>query len=912
MTTWGIIAIASMYLGLLFFLAHIIEKRKANGKTSYNRWMYALALPVYCTAWTYYGSVGKAVNDGWEFLTIYIGPILTIPLWWIVLRKIIRVCTVQRISTLPDFISNRYGKSLTLSVLSSVFIVIGIIPYISIQLKSIASSLRILTNTGLAQTATQSFLLNDSAFYLTIVLAIFIIVFVFRSLETTDKHHGLMGAIAADSIIKLVAFLLVGCYVTFYLFDGFGDLFAKSDPQIVSKFEKINPDQSIEWFAMLSLSMSAILLLPRQFQVAVAENENENDIKTAAWVLPLYLLLINFFVVPIALAGKYYLPSSIDPDSYVLVLPLANGETTLAAFTFLGGFSASTAMIIVSTIALSMILSNNVLVPLVLKRVENKKFYAFLPLKSRRIAVFVILFLAYFYYKFVSDRFPLVSIGLISFAAMIQFLPLVLGALFWKDGNTYGATWGLIGGFVVWSYTLVLPTLVVVGLFPQSILSEGPLGIGWLRPESLFGMQLSPIAHGTLWSVFVNTSLYFFGSVLKDQSPKERNLAEFYYDIYDYSTKSEERLVWKGHLAYNDLIRVSENLLGSDRTKEVVEHFSHYYKTPKKPNGEADPTFVNYVEKVLSGAVGSSSARLLISSLAKEEEVELKDVIKLLKDTSEITKLNRELQARSNELRRKTNDLVTANERLKNMDEEKDDFISTVTHELRTPLTSIKAFVEIIQDNPELEEKERDRFLTNMNDEIDRMTRLINQVLDMEKLESGSAHLNKVVIKPAEILESSLQVMQQLFQSKNVQIVRDFSSIEFLEVDGDPDRLKQVFINILSNSIKYVDPEKGMIKISGQLVHERLSISISDNGRGIKKENMDRIFDKFFQARDQTRKKPKGSGLGLSITKRILDLHQGSIHVESTFGKGATFVITLPLPLNQEPKIELSEIANEE
>lgn len=908
MSTWGIIWIATIYLGILFLLAHFVEK-KAKKRKFKSKWIYALAIPVYCTAWTYYGSVGKAVNDGWEFLAIYLGPILTIPLWWIVVRKIIRICSIQRISTLPDFISSRYDKSMTLSVLSSVFIVLGIIPYISIQLKSITSSFNILTG-QVYESPEKSFFFNDNAFYLSVILAAFIIIFVFRSLETTEKHHGLMAAIAVDSVVKLIAFLAVGVYVTFFLFDGFGDVFSKASGQFITKFESIDPATSLEWLALLGLSMSAIVLLPRQFQVIVAENENEDDIKTAAWVLPLYLLLINIFVVPIALAGKFSLPSAIDPDSYVLVLPMVNHQTALAGFTFLGGFSASTGMIIVSTIALSMILSNNVLVPLTLKKVENKNFYAFVPLKSRRIAVYVILFLAYLYYKFISDRFPLVSIGLISFAAMIQFLPLVIGALFWRNGNKHGATWGLIGGFMVWAYTLVLPTLVVAGILPESIQTHGPFGLHWLRPESLLGMQLSPIAHGTMWSLLVNCFLYFFGSVLKEQTPKERNLAEFYFDIYDYSSKSEERLVWKGNLPFHELLNVCKNLLGEERTREILDHYNHFYDDPEKENGQADPRFVNHIERILSGAVGSSSARLIISSLANEEEVELKDVVQLLKDTSEISKLNKELRATSQDLISRTAELIEANERLQNMDEEKDDFISTVTHELRTPLTSIKAFIEIIQDNPDIEQTQRDKFLTNMNNEIDRMSRLINQVLDMEKLESGTLSLAMEKVSPYQIIEDSLLTMNHLFQTKNIKIEKDLENIKNVVIQGERDRLKQVFVNILSNSTKYIDSKNGVISLYGKVEKDNIILSIKDNGRGIKKENIDRIFEKFFQARDQTRKKPKGSGLGLSITKRILDLHHGEIKVESQFGSGATFIISLPTG-NASQKVKTITIATE-
>lgn len=897
MEAWKTISITLGYLGLLFWLAHFIDQRAKTGKHIIPyKWIYALSIPVYCTAWTFYGSVGKAVNDGWEFLTIYIGPLLTMPLWWIIVRKMIRICEVQRISTLPDFLASRYGKSLSISVISSLLIIFGIIPYISIQLKSITGSFEMLTFGSYQGTSSSAFFFNDSAFYLTIILALFIVLFVFRSIETTDKHYGMMGAIAADSIIKLVAFLAVGIFVTYGLFDGFEDIFSKADDVTLSKFLELPTERGFEWFFLLLLSMSAIILLPRQFQVTIAENDHESHLKTSMWLFPLYLLLINIFVVPIALGGGLLLPSSVDPDSYMLAIPLMKGQSGLAAFTFIGGFSAATGMIIVSAISLSLITSNNIIVPIILKGSESRPIYSTIPLRSRRIAVFGILILAYLYYKLIADRFPLVSIGLISFAAMIQFAPSTLGALFWKDANKKGALSGIIIGFIIWAYTLVVPTMVEVRLLPESLMTEGLFGIQWFKPESLFGANLSPIAHGTFWSLFFNVCFFFAGSLLGRQTAKERNMAELFVDIYQHSSLSEQKLVWKGDLIHQDLISLSENLLGKERTNQALRIYEKTYGK-FEIDERIDSRFVNYIERLLSGAIGSASARILISSIAKEEEIEIHDVIHLLKETSETAQLNKELQIKSDELKRRTDELEAANERLKNIDKEKDDFISTVTHELRTPLTSIKAFVEIIQDNPEL--SERNEFLDTINEEIDRMTRLINQVLDMEKLESGAIGLDKQSIIPFEIIEDSLSSIHHLLKSKNIELVQSFSSEARSQILlADEDRLKQVFINLFSNAINHSKDMAAQIEVIGKSNGKVLEIAIRDNGKGIKPENLNHIFDKFFQARNQTTKKPKGTGLGLSITKKIIELHDGAIDVQSVWEEGSTFTIKLPIKSN--------------
>ncbi|MEM9897179.1 MAG: sensor histidine kinase, partial [Bacteroidota bacterium] len=855
-----IVGLSVGYLVVLFLIVFLIDKAVRQGKQiSKYQYIYALALPVYCTAWTFYGSVGKAVEDGWEFLTIYLGPILTMPLWWLLLRKMVRICKQQRISTLPDFISLRFGKSVMISVVASISIVIGIIPYISIQLKSIVSSFQILTS-GTYKTEPGLFFWNDSAFYLVLILAVFISIFVLKSIETTDKHYGLMGAIAIDSIVKLLAFLCVGLFVCYGLFEGFGDLFGQATDSMRTKFTAMPKGSGVDWFFLLLLSMSAILLLPRQFQVAVTENRKEADIKAATVIFPIYLLLINLFVIPIALAGDLTFSEEVNPDSYVLAMPLLYGKEGLAAFTFLGGFSAAVIMIIVSTSALSMIASNNVFVPLFLKGVENKKILASIPLRSRRLAVFVVLFFAYLYYRLVADAFPIVSIGLISFAAIAQFLPSVLGALYWKHANKRGALAGLIAGFSIWFFTLVVPTIIEIGLLPASLLEHGLFGISLLKPESLFGSSMSPVTHGTFWSLLINGLLFFLLSIFSDQTAKEQNTASLFVNV-DFGRSGDDRLVWKGKLVQQDLIALSNGILGKDRTNQLIDSYESI--NGNLDHQKANAKFVNYIERMLTGAVGSASARLMISSIAQEEEIEVNDIVTLLKESNAISVLNDQLKEKSWELTNRTKELEQANERLQNLDAEKDDFISTVTHELRTPLTSIKAFVEIVQDNPEIEE--RDHFLTTINTEIDRMTRLINQVLEIEKLESGAVTLNQIQIIPHQIVEDSLSSMSHLLQSRNIELIKNFpEELKLQQIIGDEDRLKQVFINLISNSAKYSNEINPKIEINASRKSDFLSIAIEDNGKGIKPENLSHIFDKFFQARDQNLKKPKGSGLGLS------------------------------------------------
>jgi Na+/proline symporter/signal transduction histidine kinase len=883
------------YLIILFLLAFYIDKRANDGKILIkNPWMYALSLPVYCTAWTYFGSVGKASRDGLEFLTIYIGPLLMMPLWWIVLRKIIRICQVQRMSTLADFISARYNNSVFVSVLVSLFAIIGVIPYISIQLKAIVSSFDVLVyNAHLSYADVPGRLFfNDSSFYLTIILAIFIILFAFRTVDTTDKHHGMIGAIAFESVFKLLAFLLIGGYITFSVFDGFGDVFAQGGPQMSMTYGQIS-SSGMEWFILILLSMSAVILLPRQFQVAVAENYSENHIKKAAWVFPLYLLLINIFVIPIAIGGNLLLSNSVDPDSYVLALPLSLNREGLAMLTFLGGFSAATGMIIVSTIALSLMVSNNIVVPLTLKQMERKMMHHRFPLQTRRISVFVILMLSYLYYVYVSDRFSLVSIGLISFTAIAQFAPSVIGALFWKDANRTGTLLGLIVGFALWMYTLAIPNAIESGLIDSHLISDGLFNQQFLKPQSLLGLEMKPITHGAFWSLLFNGIFFVFGSLLSRQSAKERNMAELYVDIFSYSSTASDRVIWKGEMVFNDLKDLLGNLIGHERTSERITFYQETYGKPLNQDNTVNSRFVNYSERLLTGVVGAASARLLISSLSKEEEIEIEDVIKILKESTEISSLNKELKIKSRELEKRTEELENVNNRLKILDIEKDDFISTVTHEMRTPLTSIKAMVEIILDHPDLSKGEQDRFLNTVLEQIDRMARLINQVLDLEKLETGQTHLDKRSLSINVLINETVNFLQPLANEKKIHILNNVCKNQ-IELQGDEERLRLVMSNLISNAIKSIDHEHGQIEITCKDEDQVISIKVADNGKGIKSENIEHIFDKFFQARDQTSKKPKGSGLGLSISKKIIELHGGHIMVHSKVGEGSAFIFSLP------------------
>ena len=924
-----VIAFSFGYLALLFGVAYAAERRSAARKSLVaNPYVYALSMAVYCTAWAYYGSVGRAAHQGLSFVGIYLGPGLLAPAWWLVLRKIIRVCRQQRLTSIADFISARYGKSASLGALVTTVCVLGVVPYIALQIKAIASSFVVLT--GGDQRAGAS----GAALFTAAVLAVFTVLFGVRSVEATERHEGVVLAVALESLVKLLAFLLLGGFVTFGLFGGFADLFnqAAAEPALRQLFTfKGAGTSGAEWLTLLVLSMSAVLLLPRQFQVAVVENVDEDHLRKAMWLFPLYLLIINIFVLPIAFGGMLRLGGrGFDADTFVLALPLAAGHSWLALLTYLGGLSAASSMIIVETIALSVMMGNHLLMPLLVRvpaaRPEGqRRWFAYLgrvALTSRRLAVLLVLALAYGYYAGVGRQLPLVNTGLVSFAAVAQFLPAVLGGLYWKGGTRRGATLGLLAGFAVWFFTLVLPTLVGSGRVPVSVLSDGVGGLAWLRPGALFGLDgLDYLSHGLFWSWFFNIGLYVGLSLASPPTALELRQADVFVDVFRRRSLAEEIAGWQGRTPLPDVRALLLGFLGKKRTNQALRAFAERFpdalsvnsyqssvisysesagaekptNSPPPQFATADPRLLTYAEKLLAGTLGPASARMLLASVAGAEQISYDSVVGILKESQQLLEANRQLQKQSRQLQRLTDELRQAYDQLQVLDMQKDEFLYTVTHELRTPLTSIRALAEILADNPDLEAEERERFQLTIGREAERLTRLISLVLDLEKFESGQASLDRTPLVLAEVVQEAAEAVAQLARERGTELRVEVPA-SLPPLPADRDRLMQVLINLLSNAIKATVPGRaGRIAVLAWPAADALLLCVEDNGKGIALAEQHQIFDKFFQAQNQTMRKPEGSGLGLAITKKIVELHQGRIWVESAPEQGARFFIELPL-----------------
>lgn len=892
MSSIALLVILSLYLALLFFVAHWAERR-GNSKWTNNPYIYSLSLAVYCSAWTYYGSIGVAATSGLSYLTVYLGPVIIVPAWIIILRKIIRISRVNKISSIADFISLRYGNSRLLGGLVTLISLFAILPYIALQLKAIAETFHVVSRTKGSLD-----LLNDSTTYIAVALALFASYYGTRYVDASEKRKGIVTAVAMESVLKLVFFVILGLYVCFGIFDGFDDIYHKAS--MMEHFRERNTiggiPQAINWFFLCILSLFSIFLLPRQFQMSVIENNRENHIKTAVWLFPLYLLIFNFFVFPIAWGGNILFEGkAANPDTYSLLIPQLFNNQIVTVMVFLGGFSAAISMIVVSSIGLATMLSNNILIPygfLGTLGSGTQKENAFRIVNIRRLSIFSLIIIAYIIYRVIVLDYNLVSIGLLAFVVIAQLAPAFFGAIFWRRGSRMGAIAGMTAGFLVCTYTLLIPYATGVAKIGGSLITEGPYGISLLKPFALFGLDyLSPVPHALFWSLLLNIFIYMAVSVSFKGNYRERNYAEMFVDIDKYITMHENAFVWKGTAYTSDIQKILKRFLGEERTLRAMNIFNLKYNVPEDQE-LADARLIKFSENLLTGHIGTASARILISSVVKEEKITLPEVLKILEESQENIIINKKLTEASGKLRAITVQLQNANAQLVQKDRQKDEFLDTVTHELRTPITAIRAATEILHDDDEIPEELRKQFLQNIISESDRLNRLIDKILDLEKFETGKQKLNTSRNDLCMTIKKATEPLQQLIRNKGIQV--DFDTSRCIEAVYDEDRIVQVITNLMSNAIKFCPNDGGSITIEVVKEKDAVRTSVTDNGTGINPDDLQTIFDKFYQSSNQNIKKPVGSGLGLAISRQIIEHHGGRIWAENCDGGGARLTFVLP------------------
>lgn len=887
-----VLTILAAYLMVLFAIAAWGDRRAAEGRSIITSpVVYALSWTVYCTAWTYFGSVGRAATGGIWFLPIYLGPMLAMLLAWIVLRKMVRIAREYRITSIADFIASRYGKSPALAATVTIITVVGILPYIALQLKAVSAGYDVLVGSAAGATAPAHWWQSETL-YVALALALFTILFGTRHLDSAERHEGMVAAVAFESVVKLGAFLIVGVYVTWGLFDGPADIWARAQalPDLAGLMRLDagtgHGFAGAQWFALTILSMLSVLLLPRQFQVMVVECVDEGNIRRAAWVFALYLLLINLFVLPLALGGMLHFGiGGQNPENFVLSLPLDTGAKAIAILAYLGGVSAATGMLIVETIAVSTMICNDLVMPALLRAgIVGAKSgdLTRLLLNIRRAAIVAILLLGYLYFRIAGDAYALVSIGLISFAAVAQFAPALFGGMFWAGGTARGALAGLIGGFAVWLWTLLLPSMAKSGWLPGGFMTDGPFGLTFLRPEHLFHLEgLDYLTHSLFWSMLVNVGLYVGLSLTRGPSAREATQALLFTGVFERATVP---VFWRGRARLDDLTNLATRFLGPIRTQMMLA--DHAAETGSAPEAiRPDAHLVDRVERQLAGAVGSASARVLVSSVVQEEPLGLPEMMEILEEASQIRRYARALEEKTEQLR-------AANEALQSLDHMKDDFMSSMTHELRTPLTSIRALAELMLDTPDMTAEERAEFLRITVDESERLGRLVNQVLDMAKMESGQSDWLVADVDLRHVAQDAAQITAELFRKRRATLISDLAPVPVIR--ADPDRLKQVLLNLLSNAVKFVPEGSGVVTMSLRVEVGEIVLRMADNGPGIPEALRDQVFEKFRQIGDPG-SRPPGTGLGLPITRRIVNHFGGEIRAESAPGGGALFIVRLPI-----------------
>ncbi len=882
-----LVLVALLYVAFLFFVAFLAERRAERGKSAWLRTsvVYTLSLSIYCTAWTFYGAVGYAARSGLEYLTIYLGPTLVMVGWWWVLRRLVRIGRTQRITSLADLISSRYGKSTALGVLATFIAVVTATPYLALQLQSVTLSLAVFVGSEGRQWGADE--LNSAALWVAGGLALFTVAFGTRNLDANERHHGIVIAIAVEAVVKLAALLAVGIFVVWGVAGGVGPTLSLIDASPISQW-----DQSAgRWVGLTFVAGAAFLCLPRMFQVLVVENSDERHLATASWAFPLYLMLMSLFVVPIAVVGLNVMPAGSNPDLFVLTVPLAEGRNGLAILSFLGGFSSATSMVIVATIALATMVSNHIVVPIWLRQTRRGAVMSgdvrYVVLLARRLSILGVLGLGYIYFRLSGGGTALAAIGLISFTGVVQVLPAMIGGIFWRGSTRVGAAAGMTIGFVIWAWTLFLPSFGADAVVPQAVLDAGPWGIAWLRPQALFGVSgMDPLLHAIFWSLALNALAFFAGSVLSFPTPMERLQGAQFVNVFEHS--ADTRTWTRSTAEAEDLLIMAQRILGATEAQTLFQsEAARQGKTGYLP--DVTPGFVDRLEREMAGSVGAATAHAMMGQLVQGANVSVEDLIAVADEAAQILEYSNRLEAKSAEQDRTARALREANEKLTALSIQKDAFLSQISHELRTPMTSIRAFSEILRDGGP-SRNEAAKFAGIIHNEAQRLTRLLDDLLDLSVLENGQVTLSPSLGTLRDLLDQAVAATGA--EASVLRIVRRRAD-EAVALSTDLDRLTQVFINLIANAQKYCDAPAPELRIDVRRVGAQTVVDFIDNGHGIETASQQVIFEKFSRLSDQ--RKAGGAGLGLAISREIMGRLGGAISYLPGQG-GAAFRVVLPGP----------------
>lgn len=1055
---WLLVLCSLAYIGLLFCIAYYSDRRVQAGRPLPHRALiFSLSLAVYCTSWTYYGAVGKASHDGWSYLAIYLGPIITFLFGYSFLRRVMVICKEHNITTISDFISSRYGKSGLLAVLVTLIAITGTLPYIALQLKAVALSYQVVTNEVHSGSAHIRGLLwggagLDTGLIVALLMALFSILFGTRYVNASEHHEGIIVAIAFESIVKLLALIAVAAFAIFGVY-GSWDAFmqqAEQTPELVELW--LQPDLSKHllnagFITPTLLAMMAIFCLPRQFHVTFVESTDKEHLKTARWLFPLYLLITSLIIIPITITGALRFEGlPINPDMLVLTLPMSEGADLLTLTAFIGGFSAATSMVIVAVITLSTMVCNDIVMPWLFKverfNLRERSDLTGLLLGIRRCAILVIMLLGYVYYRYISEIATLASIGLISFVAAAQFAPALVGGVYWKQGHRKGATLGLLAGFFIWCYTLLIPTLITAGWLPQAMMQEGLAGLPWLRPQALFGLEgLDPITHSLIWSLAANLGCYLYFSLGSAARLTDRiQAARFTQTALTQQLKP--RLPWWSSSEVGELRLLAERYIGKASTEKAFAEYARQKATLLNASERADSELVRFTEHLLAGAIGASSARLVITSmLRKKKDVPIEEIVNIVDEASQAIQFNQDLlhttiehidqgisvidknlqlvawnnryvelfdyppgliqvgrpiadiirynaekgecgpgnvddhvhkrlqylaagtphsfqRFRDNgtvlemhgnpmpgggfvttfsditahiktqkelveinenleqRVRERTQELSVVNQELRSANASKTHFIAAVNHDLMQPLNAARLFTSSLLQKPGVE----DQMIQRIAKSLESAEEILNTLVDISKLDSGALKANIKDFAVAEVLHTLTEEFSVIAEQRRIR----FDSLPCsVTIRSDAHLLRRILQNFLSNAFRYTREGRVMVgcrRVYRRHAQPRLQIQVWDTGVGIAETDISRMFNEFERLDNQRDQQEKGIGLGLAIAKRISQMLDHPISVQSELGKGTVFSLEVPISsapaaraahseANQEPDIHSSPLA---
>jgi Na+/proline symporter/signal transduction histidine kinase len=929
-----VLATVTCYIILLFSAAYWVERRKDRGQSWHNQsWIYSLSLAVYCTSWTYYGSVGSATKSGMLFLAIYLGPMLSMTLWSSILIKMIHLKERYRLTSAVDLISARFDKSTAIGVYASVFLVFGIIPYIALQLKSLYSSWSLLSDTHLVDnSAAQEIpsLFTSTGLFTVAILSLTTIFFGIRKLDSTERHPGMIFILAVECIVKLVAFIAVGVFATYYLNDGFGSVLDKLPNLVNSETYNFMGDSKntlvdlTTWLTYIILASSAILMLPRQFHVSVTENVNVKHVNKARWQFPIYLFLINLFVLPIAVTGlELKLPPQLA-DFTVLALALKSENQILTLITFIGGISAAVGMIAIETMALSTILSNSLLVPII-ARVPSLSFLTKRILQMRWIAATAIISISYWYMSVVGSKYALVAMGMISFSAVLQLAPSIIAGLYWKRASKVGAFLGLIWGSSIWFYTLMVPALAKSEWISSEILQIGPFGIEMLAPEKLLGInQFHYLTHSLLWTMLGNIGGIIIGSYLFPQSRTENQIAEDFININDSEDEEIDLINTSEHdilVNKNEKLDVILGILSKYFEREKAQKILLDIKNNSKCKSGDHISLIELsdmraqVERVLSGFIGTSGANFelnnsdlftlneqdnlnkMYSTILTNMKINPKELNKKIILFQEKQKLM-EQEQRHLEERIEQKSLELENQKHKTFMASKlsalGEMSAGIAHEINNPLTIISSSASYLAKGLEKDKLTKEQILASIDKikaTVLRISRIIQGMRNIARDTEGEL-FEKTNLKS--ILEDAISLCDQKFKNMSIEIKVDLEDPNFnTSISCKRIGISQVFVNLLNNShdaICTLDSKWISISSKVNTEHQEIEIKFTDSGNGIPVEIRDKILQPFFT----TKEIGKGTGLGLSLCNNIIKEHKGNFYIDES-NPNTCFIIKIPL-----------------